>query len=64
MRQHEINKRKKLKQKCKESSKSQVEKNITENSKVREDRKGSIPFLHTCGNIICMQYYMSCGNVN
>ena len=52
MRQHEINKRKKLKQKRRESSKSQVEKNINENSKVREDRRGSITFLHTlwCDN--------------
>ena len=47
MRQHEISKRKKLKQKRRESSKSQVEKNINENSNVREDRRGTIPFLHT-----------------
>jgi len=47
MRKHEINKRRKSKQKRRESSKSQVEKNINENSKVREDRRGSIPFLHT-----------------
>ena len=52
MRQHEINKRKKLKQKRRESSKSQVEKKHNENSKVREDRRGRIPFLHTlwCDN--------------
>ena len=52
MRQHEINKRKKLKQKRRESSKSQVEKNINEDSKVKEDRRDNIPFLHTlwCNN--------------
>ena len=38
MRQHEINKRKKLKQKRRESSKSQVEKKHKQKFKVREDR--------------------------
>ena len=34
MRKHEINKRRKSKQKRRESSKSQVEKNINENTKI------------------------------
>ena len=45
MRQHEINKKKKLKQKRRESSKSQIKKNINENSKVREDRRYTINCL-------------------